>query len=309
MLKILQVAPVAERGGLEVILLNILAALDRSRFTPHAVLLEDGPFVEEVQRTGAETFVVPTGRVRNIAAGARAVVRLVSLIREKDIAVVHSHNAKAHIYGGLAASLAGIPSVYHLHGVPKPALTRDGLVSALSVAVPARRTIACSHYVAGEFRRAWHGRRDVAVIHNGLVSGKPTTDVERGSVRQEFGISDDVPLVLMVARLQRWKGVHVFLDSAAQVLHARPEVRFIVAGGALYGLEQDYARGLHGQAQRLGLADRVVFAGHRADTWPFYAAADVVVHSSVEPDPFPTVILEAMEIGRASCRERVFRTV
>ena len=295
MLKVLHVSAAAERGGLEVIFFNILRCLDRSRFTPHVVFLTDGPFVREVQEAGIQTHVINAGRVREIMTGGKAIVGLRRLMRDQGIDIVHTHNAKAHIYGGVAARLAGLPVLYHLQGVPKPSFSRDGLVSFLSVVIPARRTIACSNYVAHAFESAWHSRRKVLVVNSGIVPRTTSAPAETPAVRQEFRIPDGVPLVVMATRLQRWKGVHVFLDSASHIVKECPDVRFMVVGGTLFGLGEDYAEELRRQVQRLQLGHSVVFTGYRADVARFFEAADVVVHASIEPDPFPTVLLEAMD--------------
>jgi glycosyltransferase involved in cell wall biosynthesis len=292
----LYVSALAERGGVEVVLLNIVKALDRSQFTPVVALLEQGPFADEVRETGTETWVIGSGGVRNVPRAVGAVARLVRLIKEAGVDIVHTMNAKAHLYGAPAAMLCGVPCLYHLHGVPRASLSRDGLVSVLSVVAPAARTIACSEYVAEGFRRAWGNRRRVTVVHNGLLPF-PRLRPSPG-VREEFGISDSALLVLMVARLQRWKGVHVFLDAVAELAKHRPDSRFLVLGGTLFGLDKEYASELRVRSERLGIARALQFAGHRSDTWRFYDAADVVVHASINPDPFPTVLLEAMAAGK-----------
>ena len=147
---------------------------------------EDGPFVKEVGETGTETHLIRVGRVRQMVKGGKAVMRLVRLIRDQGIDLVHSHNAKAHIYGGLAARIARVPSLYHLHGVPKPTFSRDGVVSILSVLIPARETVACSQYVAGAFKAAWRAKRKVFVIHNGVVleTVGPMSEIGRASCRE-----------------------------------------------------------------------------------------------------------------------------
>src|SRR5438309_710955 len=203
MLRILYVSPVGERGGLEVVLLQILKSLDRSRFAPTLAVLEDGPFVAEVRETGTSTWVIESGRVRNLPRATATIVRLSQLVRLEHIDVVHTMNAKAHLYGGSAAALCGLPCVYHLHGVPRPSLTRDGMVSALSVALPAARTIACSQFVADSFRKVWRSRRAVKVVRNGLMASGAAPSP--GQVRAEFRIPDAAPLIVMVARLQRGK--------------------------------------------------------------------------------------------------------
>ena len=287
----------AERGGAETVALSIVENLDRSRFLPLIVFLEDGPLVKQVLQTGTFATVMDSGRVRSVITGVGAVNSMVRLIRDHDIRLVHSHNAKAHIYGGLAAFATRIPSLYHLHGVPRPSLSRDGLVSALSVAIPARVTLACSHFVEKEFRYRWNSKRQIVVVHNG-VSPKQSILPAGSSIRREFGIPDNAPLIVMATRLQRWKGVHVFLDAAARVAVAQPEASFIVVGGSLFGLEKDYEMELHQQVERLRLKNVVHFAGFRADVAQFYSDADVVVHCSTEPEPFGMVIIEAMAYGK-----------
>ena len=298
MVKVLHVIPVGEKGGAEVVVLNILQHLDRSRFTPLVLCLEDGPLVEEIQGTGTETKVINAGRVRQVVRGGKAIVETVKFIRDRGIDLVHSHNAKAHLYGGISAAIAQVPSLYHLHGVPKFTLSRDGIVSLLSVAVPAGRTLACSAYVAETFRQAWRSRRHVIVTHNGVSVPGSTSDLEP-SIRHEFGIPLDAPVIVMATRLQRWKGVHVFLDAAVHVLKSQPRARLIVIGGTLFGLEESYIAELHKQVERLELGTAVLFVGFRSDVFRFYSAADLVVHSSIEPEPFGMVLVEAMACGKA----------
>jgi glycosyltransferase involved in cell wall biosynthesis len=294
MLRVLFVSAVAERGGQEVILRNILTGLDRSRFSPLVVCLKDGPLVQELEGTGTPVIVFKTGRLMNVPTTALTIVRICRLMREKGIDVVHTLNSMAHVYGGWSAALAGLPCCYHLQGVPRLSLSRDGIVSLLSYLAPAKRTVACSNYVATEFQTAWKSKRLMSVIHSGVTIAKEN---DLRSVREEFGIPT-APLVIMACRLQRSKGVHVFLDAAVAVARAVPAARFMVVGGPLFGLEMNYPAELHTQASRLGVADRIVFTGFRKDIFRFLAAADVVVHGATEPDSFPTVILEAAALGK-----------
>lgn len=292
--RLLHVTAAAERGGLEVIVLNIVNNLDRSRFTPQVLFLADGPFVEEVRAAGIETHVIESGRVRQLLRGKRSVARVRQLIRDQEIDIVHTHNSKAHVYGGLAARLEGVPTLYHLQGVPRPSLSRDGLVSLLSVLVPARQTVACSNWVAEAYKGSWHLERSVLVVNSGVMTDTGSFSNPATTVREEFGIPRDAHLVVMATRLQRWKGVHVFLDSASKIAARRRDVVFMVVGGSLFGLEENYSDELRRQVDTMGITESVVFTGYRPDVWRFFDAADIVVHASIEPDPFPTVLLEAM---------------
>jgi glycosyltransferase involved in cell wall biosynthesis len=258
--------------------------------------LAAGPLVRELEATGARVIVFEAGRLHHLAQTVKAIRRTVKFISDEKINVVHTLNSMAHVYGGWSAALAGVPCCYHLNGVPRPTLSRDGVVSWLSFLAPAERTIACSKYVAKGFGDAWRSKRRVVVVNNG-INFPDQTDGAGPDAREEFRIPAAAPLVLMACRLQRMKGVHVFLDAAVTVAREVPDARFMIVGGTLFGLEEGYPAELQEQVNRLGLADRVVFTGFRNDVYRLLATADVVVHGSIEPDSFPTVILEAAAVG------------
>ncbi len=97
--------------------------------------------------------------------------------------------------------------------------------------------------------------------------------------------------------LQEWKGQHVFLQAAKHVLEQVPNSVAVVVGDAPDG-STAYPSRLRTLASDLGIADRVVFAGYRQDVPQVMANLDVVVHASVKPEPFGTVVAEAMAMQR-----------
>jgi glycosyltransferase involved in cell wall biosynthesis len=115
-------------------------------------------------------------------------------------------------------------------------------------------------------------------------------------VRHQLGLSGDGPVVGMVARLQRWKGVHVFIDAAARLAIRHPKVKFLVVGG-VHWAEPHYLKELRDQATSAGIADRVAFVGLQSDVPLWMQAMDIIVHAS-NNEPTGTVILEAMALGK-----------
>jgi glycosyltransferase involved in cell wall biosynthesis len=100
------------------------------------------------------------------------------------------------------------------------------------------------------------------------------------------------PLVGMFGRISPWKGQDVFLHAIAQL----PDVSGVIVGGALFG-EEAYETLMRTLAQELGVADRVIFAGHVEEVPAVMAACDVVAHCSTSPEPFGRVIVESMFAG------------
>jgi glycosyltransferase involved in cell wall biosynthesis len=129
--------------------------------------------------------------------------------------------------------------------------------------------------------------RKIRVIHNGI----PCDAYERpadGSLRKMLTRGTDCPVVLTAARLDRQKGHRFLLEAACQV----PEAIFVLAGS---GPERPVLEAL---ARKLGVDDRVLFLGQRADIPALLASCDLFVLPSLY-EGFPLSILEAMAAGRA----------
>jgi colanic acid/amylovoran biosynthesis glycosyltransferase len=106
--------------------------------------------------------------------------------------------------------------------------------------------------------------------------------------------------VLSVGRLVPEKGFPLLIEAFAQVARTRPDIRLVVAGGG--PLEPD----LRGQVERLGLAERVDFAGYVGqDDMPGYFAR---CHAFCLPsfaEGVPIVLMEAMATGRPVLTTRI----
>jgi glycosyltransferase involved in cell wall biosynthesis len=114
-----------------------------------------------------------------------------------------------------------------------------------------------------------------------------------------LGVHERQMLVGIVCRLDEWKGVDVFIDAAARIAAVRPDVQFVVVGGAIIGQEA-YARSLEAHAEGVGLAGRMHFTGWTygpADMPEVHRALDIAVLASSEPEPFGLVVVEAMATG------------
>jgi len=104
----------------------------------------------------------------------------------------------------------------------------------------------------------------------------------------------------MIGALAEWKGQEVFLRAARELATRASDVRFVVVGGEIYATRGhgDFAPRLRRLAHELGLEGVLAFTGRRDDVPEILRALDVVVHASLEPEPFGRVIAEAMACQR-----------
>jgi glycosyltransferase involved in cell wall biosynthesis len=104
-------------------------------------------------------------------------------------------------------------------------------------------------------------------------------------------------ILLLPARLTRWKGQEDFLALVASLKAAGETVHGLMAGEARKNKDRFVAE-LRELAVKLGVADDVTFLGHRNDLREVMAVSDVVLSLSRDPEAFGRVTLEAAALGR-----------
>lgn len=110
--------------------------------------------------------------------------------------------------------------------------------------------------------------------------------------RAQWGIPEDALVVLGLGRLHANKGFTDLLTAFSKLpteVNSRPLYLLMVGDGPL-------RESLHQEAEQLGIAQRVVWAGWQYDPAPCYQTADVFVCSS-RHEPLGNVILEAWANG------------
>ena len=107
----------------------------------------------------------------------------------------------------------------------------------------------------------------------------------------------------MVSRLIRFKGLEQFLESAVVVAQRFPKTRFLVVGDTSPN-DRGYRSVLTRLADRLGIGDRVVFAGLRTDVPEVLASVTVAVMPSLN-EALSNVLLESMAAGAPVVATRV----
>lgn len=287
----LLVMPMAtQKGGAEMMFRHLVSNRPASEWV--VVFLETGPMVAECQDAGIETHVLESGRMRQVHRFARTIRRLTSLIRSSQVHGVVSWLAKAHLYGGLAAQLAGVPAVWYQLAMPAAVHWTDRLATLL----PAAGILTCSAAGADAQEQIWPSR-PCTVVYPGvdLTNFAPRPASEKAALRRDLGLPTDDVLVGIVGRLQHWKGMHVFIDAIARLRDDFPRLRGVIVGGS-HDHEPEYPSRLRQQMKRLGLDDAIIMTGFQSDPAAWMSTFDVCVHAS-NREPFGLVVVEAMALG------------
>jgi glycosyltransferase involved in cell wall biosynthesis len=186
-----------------------------------------------------------------------------------------------------------VPCLYWLHHIPPARLGRD-LLGDLAFLLPAAVRLTDSTAANEAARRHPLVRRAPRVLWYGLEleqfgivgSGEPG---DRAAAR---------PHILCMGRIQPWKGQHVLVQAAAELKRAGHDLRITIVGSPSFAADDAYYRSLKDMVRSFGLQAMVDFVPHTSDVVAWYRRSDVVVHTSVAPEPFGLVLIEALACGR-----------
>ena len=292
-LTVLQVLPSLQAGGVERGTVEMVQAVARAGGDP-LVASAGGRLVVAVQRAGGRHVTLPLA-AKNPVAILRNAARLTRLIAAERPAIVHARSRAPAWSAFLACRRTGTPFVTTYHGAYAEDLPGKRRYNA--VMAKGDRVIAISEYIA-ELVQARHGVGPdrLRVIPRGvdadLFNPDRVAHPRFHALAQAWRLPDGAPVILLPARLTRWKGQTVLLD-ALRLLQRRDAIAVLVGGG-----KPAFARELAVRAERLGVASRLRLAGHVDDMPAALMLADVVVHASIDPEPFGRAVIEA----QAMCR-------
>ncbi|MEZ0604586.1 glycosyltransferase family 4 protein [Paraburkholderia sp. IW21] len=273
------------------------------------VLLSDGPFRARLEALGARVQVLNDARVSGIVRQAsglnclRAVPGILRQVRAiaaraRAFDVLFLNTQKALVLGALGKPLHRKPVIWYQHDI----LTREHFGRVQLSVIKWLVRFAVDHVVANSQASARSltaltgiAPDSVPVIYNGIDAGafRRIDGTDMAALRRCLGLPQEAWLAGLFGRLAPWKGQHIALEALARL----PDVHLVLVGSPLFG-EDAYAQRLHEQAETLGIADRVHFAGFQDDVPAWMKAMDVILHTSTEPEPFGRVIVEGMAAAR-----------
>ncbi|MBY0430523.1 MAG: glycosyltransferase family 4 protein, partial [Rhodospirillales bacterium] len=248
-------------------------------------------------RIGARHVTMPLASKNPMVIRAN-IERLVYVIRHFGVDIVHARS-RAPAWSALyAAQRAGCHFVTTFHGTYSIGLF--GLKQKYnSVMVRGERVIAISQFIADHIQS--HYQVDptlVRIIHRGVDLSK--FDPARVSperiiqLARQWRLPDGAPVIMLPARLTRWKGQAVLIEALAQL--GRKDLRCLLVGSEEG--KGNYKAELENMVRRKGLTDVVHIVGDCNDMPAAYMLTDVVVSASTQPEAFGRVITEAQAMGR-----------
>ncbi len=289
-LRIVQLLATGTNGGAQEHLFNLATRIDRDRYEVSICSLGPGPAVRKLERAGFPVCVIDAGE--DDATAVELVAAHLAAIRAD---VVHGHMYRAEVVGTQAAWRVGET------GRPRPAIVNTVHSSRIrvhedrallrSLTPRMDHLIAVSRSIVRKIEDEGRVGPPVSLVYNGVDLDRYDHQEPCCTLREEYDMPDDAPIVGVVARLEPEKGHPTLLEAWPAVLARVPEARLLVVG------EGSRHEALAEQARALGIDGRVVFTGRRDDVPAVTAALDVAVLPSYR-EAQGLSILEAMALSR-----------
>jgi glycosyltransferase involved in cell wall biosynthesis len=288
------VMPLAKQlGGGELSFMHLMMSNHSGLVSWRVVFLEDGPMVEQVRGLGIPATVIAAGRMRQAHKTALTLIRLVKYLRRERIDLVIGWMAKAHLYASMPAWVLRIPAVWYNLGLS----SRFSWMDRWATRLPAR-VILTNSKATRDSQASLRPLRPLRVVYPGVEIDRfnPDSLSSVRHIRTCLGLGSDGPVIGIVGRLQRWKGMHVVIEAMPSLVRDFPSAHCIIVGGR-HSLEPEYEAFLRERIRALGLGGQIHMVGEQTNVEEWMQAMDVFVHAS-DAEPFGMVIIEAMALGK-----------
>ena len=300
-LKVLQILPGLESGGVERGTVELVRALVKAKHSAF-VCSSGGNLVKNVTNAAGIHFTLPV-HSKNPITMIRNIFRIRDLIESNGINIVHARSRAPAWSAYFACRLANCKFVTTFHGT----YGTEGALKRFynSIMLKGDKVIAISNFILKHVETYYRYIKDNAeVIHRGVdleyfntenVNKKRIDDLKDWLALPDESLFDRTVIVLP-ARFVRWKG-HLFLLKALKYLKKKSFTCLLV--GAVSPEHYEYKEEVEAKIKEYELDDCVFLRNNASDMPAFYKIADIVISSSSpKPEAFGRTVVEGQAMGK-----------
>ncbi len=288
--RIVLVAHDAHPHGAQYLILHVAKTLvEDLGFTVDMVVLGDGPLLNDYGRYAR------LHRLKGRDAGGEEAKVLAAQLFDEGVRFTIANSTVSGLFVK-ALKEQGFHVIALIHELP-------GLIKDYGLQPHVKSIVECAERVVFPARQVLEGfgqfdhvePRRAVILPQGLFRRNPLRSEEqvreaRKALRSRFGLSNNAQVVLCIAYGDYRKGVDLFVEIGLKVTRTMPNVFFLWVGHFDSRMEQHINNTLNSSK----LSDRFIFPGLDFESDLYYAGSDVFALTSRE-DPFPSVVLEALD--------------
>jgi glycosyltransferase involved in cell wall biosynthesis len=282
-MKVLHLNAGNETGGGMVHILSLLKELNRDEFV--LGLLEKGIFEEKAKAAGINTVIFGQTSRYDLSV----LFKIISYIKKENITILHTHGARANLYGYFLKKFTSVTWMTTVHSDPRNDFLGRGMLGQMFTKLNLAVLRRPDHYfaISKKFTEMLVGfgidPQKITTIFNGIDFNLP---VKKQISREDVKLSAKHFVLLMVARFDPVKRHDLALEVVQELVQLYPEIRLLLVG------DGPIRKDIETMIRQNGLTDYVSLLGHREDADAIYPLADLTILTS-QTESFPLVLLES----------------
>ncbi len=301
-LKVLQVIPKLGYGGAETGCYDIAHYLPENNCKSF-IITSGGELIKYINREKVKLIRLPVQSKNPLIIFFNSIA-IIFIILFYNISIVHARSRAPAWSCFFATKFTGRKFVTTFHGT----YNFSGKIKRFynSVMVKSNLIIAGSNFIFSHIKQNYSDylnvKNKLLVIFRGINVDyfDPTTktETEEKNLVKSWGIDDNKKIILLPGRLTNWKGQELFLDAVNLVnIQLGYEAFYAVILGSEQGRDL-YKKKLIRLSEQFRMTKQVKFIDHCKDMALAYKVSDIIVSSSIEPEAFGRVAVEAQAMEK-----------
>jgi glycosyltransferase involved in cell wall biosynthesis len=307
---IMQILPALNSGGVERGVIDVAKATQKAGFKS-IVLSNGGSMVSQLFNSQVKHICLPLVS-KNPFTIYSNIGRIVQIIEENQVDLIHIRSrapAWSAYFAWKRLQKTGnkCQMISSVHGSYSLNLLSDKIsqlkLKYNSVMLKPQFIIVVSNFIRKYVEKNYSHlenlkNKEIRLVHRGVdvdyFSASKVSKPRITDLISKWNLPDDKKIIMLPARITAWKG-HEFLISALAKVQ-NPNFFCIMVGG-VFGHEQFVAK-IEQQIKDNNLQGKVKLVGETKDMPAAYLVSDVVISSSIRPEAFGRVAIEAGSMGR-----------
>jgi glycosyltransferase involved in cell wall biosynthesis len=299
-------------GGSYYVLYDIVTHLDQTKYTPIVGFHQDNYLVNELRSKGINTYLFSnpasfTFKNKLLDEILFPLKKLINLfvrfifpaleysrfLKQSKIDLVNLNNSITRNHPWMLACLiADVKCMTHEMGINLHFSRLSRYFGKRLVSI-----VPVSHAVHDYMKKGGAGFSNIEVIHNGIDTERYQSFQSKEELRKLYNINATDRVVGVVGNIKYWKGQETLVRAVKEIKEKYPAIKCLLVGG-YSDSDSDYIERLKNIIEELQIHDNIIFTGFQKNAIDYMNIMDIVVHTSVEPEPFGIVALEAMYLSK-----------
>ena len=282
-----------DKYGASKVLISIIDIFINNGFEVHLFLPNDGPLNNNqiIKKTNIKILNLGVfrkkyftffGLINRLYFILKSSLYIKKFLKRNKIDLVYT-NTSTLISPSIAAKLVGIPSIYHIHEIPNSNSIYSRFMTTFLNNF-SRNIVCVSKSVKDFWIQKGIKKNKLEIINNGFIFKNIKPKV----------FNKEKIIFTSISRIIPYKGHTLLIELFDALFKKNNKIQLQIVGDTLPQY-QKYLNDLKLNIKKKGIDDRIMFLGFRNDISYILTNSNFFIHTPIFPDPFPTVIFEAIQ--------------